>query len=162
MDVNLEQKPKVYFVTNHAQNLGYYQVAKEVLKNEANDVEDLDLLVEAKVPDDCNVLVLTTLKEDFSEYERDIILNYINNGGNMMILSDPNTANVDLTNFQTILDLYGVSISNGVVYEQNTSKIINGYANIIIPQVNNYSDITKYIASDGKLALLNAGIIEFK
>ncbi len=162
LDVNLEQNPKIYFVTNHVQNADYYQVAKELLKNEANDVKDLDLLVEAKVPEDCNVLVLTTLEEDFSEYEKDIILSYINNGGNMMILADPNTTNIDLTNFQSILDLYGVSISNGIIYEQNTSKMINGYTNIIIPDVNRYSDITKYISSDGRLAVLNSGIINFK
>ena len=34
----------------------------------------------------------------------------------MMILADPNTTNIDLTNFQSILDLYGVSISNGIIY----------------------------------------------
>lgn len=162
LDVNLEQKPKIYFVTNHAQNADYYQVAKELLKNEANEVEDLDLLIEGKVPEDCNVLILTTLKEDLSEFERDIIISYINNGGNMLIMADPNTENIDLTNFQSILDLYGVSISNSIIYEQNTSNMINGYTNIIIPEVNGNSDITKYIASDGRVALLNAGVINYK
>ena len=162
LDVNLEKHPQIYFVTNHAQNSNYYQVAKEVLKNEGNDITDLDLLIYAKVPEDCNVLVLTTLEEDFSEYERDIILSYINNGGNIMILADPNTTNISLPNFQTILDLYGATISNGVIYEQNTSRMINGYTNIIVPDVNKTSDITKYISSDGKVAVLDSGIINLK
>lgn len=162
LDVNLEKHPQIYFVTNHAQNAGFHEVAKEVLRNEANDVADLDLLVEAKIPEDCNVLVLTTLSEDFSEYERDIILGYINNGGNMMILADPNTTNISLPNFQAILDLYGASISSGILYEQNTSRMANGYTNIIIPDVNKTSEITKHISSDGKIAVLNSGLINFK
>ena len=50
LDVNLETNPKIYFSTTHAEDSNYYQVARELLKNEANDVEDLDLLVNAKVP----------------------------------------------------------------------------------------------------------------
>lgn len=162
LDVNLENNPQIYFVTNHSQNGNFYQAAKEILENEANEVSDLDLLVEAKIPEECNVLVLTTLGEDFSEYERDIILNYINNGGNMMILADPNTDNISLPNFQAILDVYGASISNGIIYEQNTSRMANGYTNIIIPKVNKTSDITKYISTDGKIAVLNSGLINLK
>lgn len=162
LDVNLEKHPQIYFVTNHAKNADYHQIAKELLKNEANDVKNLDLLVEAKVPEDCNVLILTTLKEDFSEYEKNIILDYINNGGNMMIVADPNITNISLPNFQAILDIYGASISNGIIYEQNTSRMLNGYANIIIPEINKSSDITKYISSDGKIAILNSGLINLK
>lgn len=162
LDVNLEKHPQIYFVTNHAQNADFHQAAKELLKNEANDVKDLDLLVEAKIPEDCNVLVLTDIKEDFTEYEKNIILQYINNGGNMMILVDPKTTNVSLPNFQNILDVYGASIVNGILYEQNSSKMVSGYANIVIPEVNKTSDITKYISSDGKIAVLNSGLLNFK
>lgn len=162
LNVNLEKQPNIYFVTNHAQNADYYVTAKEVLRNEANIVSDLDLLIEAKVPEDCDVLVLTTLDEDFSEYERDIILSYINNGGNMMILANPNTTGISLSNFQTILDVYGASISNGIIFEQKIGRMINGYTNIIIPEVSETSEITKYIFSDGEVTVLGSGIINFK
>ena len=162
LNVNLEKQPQIYFVKNHAQNAEYYQIAKELLKNESNVVTDLDLLVEAKVPEDCNVLVITTLKEDFSEYEKNIILAYINNGGNVMILADPNTTNISLPNFQSILDVYGTTISNGIIFEQNTSRMISGYTNIIIPKVSSSSEITKYIYSDGDVTVLDSGILNFK
>lgn len=162
LDVNLEKKPKICFVTNHAENANQYQGAQEYLKNEANNVEDLDLLVNGKVPDDCDVLVLTNPKEDFTEYERDLVVNYINNGGNIIALVDPNYKNINLTNFQTILDMYGVSVSTGIIYESNSSRMINGYSNIIIPNVSGSSDITQYIYSDGAIALMNSGKINFK
>lgn len=162
LDVNLEKKPKICFVTNHAENAYQYQVAQEYLRNEANEVEDLDLLVNGKVPDDCDVLVLTNPKEDFTEYEKDLVINYINNGGNIMALIDPNYKGIDLTNFQSILDIYGVSVSKGIIYESSSSRMINGYANIIIPNVSSSSDITQYIYSDGAVALMNSGKINFK
>ena len=63
--VNLEKTPSIYLVTNHVQYTDQYTVFEEYLKNEANTVNSLDLLVNGNVPDDCDVLVLTTLKEDF-------------------------------------------------------------------------------------------------
>lgn len=162
LDVNLEKNPKLYFVTNHAEYADQYQVLQEYLKNEANNVESLDLLIKGEIPEDCDLLVITTLKEDFSEYERDLIINYINKGKNLMILSDPNYAGIDLTNFQQILDIYGASISSGLLYESDTNRMISGYANIIIPEVSYSSQITQYIASDGAVAFMNAGQINYK
>ncbi|MGN1327144.1 MAG: Gldg family protein [Clostridia bacterium] len=162
LSVNLEKSPKIYFVTNHALYDGEYQALQEYLRNEANEVESLDLLVKGEVPADCDLLVITTLSEDFSEYERDLIVNYINTGKNIMILADPNYQGLDLTNFQSILDLYGASISNGILYESDMGKMISGYANIVIPGVSYTSDITKYIATDGTVAFMNAGEITYK
>ena len=161
--VTTDSIPKVYFLsgyssftlTNGMQYLNMY------LQNEVNEVESLDVLSTGKVPDDCNVLVITSLKEDFTEFEKDLILEYINNGGNLMILEDPNKDNKDLTNFQAILDVYGASISNGTMFEQNTSKIV-GYTNIVLPNVSSASKITKDIASGGNVAILGGGIINFK
>lgn len=162
LDVNLDKTPKVYFATNHAKYANLYQTFSELLKNEANEVEKLDLLVEGNVPEDCDVLILTTLKEDFSEYERDLIINYINNGGNVLVLAEPNNNKVDLTNFQQILDLYGLSISNEILYETKSSRMINGYSNFILPNVSETSEITRYISSDGAVAFMNAGKIIYK
>ncbi len=161
LDVNLEKNPAVYFVTNHAEYANEFMIAQEYLNNEANTVEDLDLLVTGCVPEDCDVLVITNPSEDYTEYERDLVVNYINAGGNILALIDPNYLGVDLTNFQTILDLYGVSVSDGIIYESSTSRMINGYTNIIIPDVSYYSEITEYIASDGAVALMNSGKIDF-
>ena len=162
LDVNLEKSPKIYFVTNHAEYANEYQAFKEYLQNESNETESLDLLIKGEIPEDCDLLVITTLKEDFTEFERDLIINYINSGKNLMILADPNYQGINLTNFQQILDLYGASISTGMLYESDSSRMISGYANMIIPEVSYSSDITKYIASDGALALMNAGKIDYK
>ena len=45
IDVNLENKPKIYIVTNHVRYDDSLQVVTEYLKNEANDVENLDIII---------------------------------------------------------------------------------------------------------------------
>ena len=86
LSVNLEKTPKIYLVTNHAAFANQFNAAKEYIKNDINEVEDLDLLVKGEVPDDCDLLIITTPKEDFSEYEKNIIETYVNEGKNLMIL----------------------------------------------------------------------------
>lgn len=160
LDVNLSENPKIYFSTNHTSDDSQnYQIAKEVLKNEANEIEDVDLLVAGRVPEDCDVLVITNISEDLTEFERNIIIDYINQGGDMMIMQNPKDANYP--NFQAILDLYGASLPNGMMYEQNTSREV-GYTNIVIPELNKTSEITKYIASSQKVAIVAGGIINYK
>lgn len=162
IDVNIENKPKIYFVTNHIKYAGSSKVITEYLKNEANEVEELDLLINGNIPEDCKVLVITTLKEDITDFEKQIITQYINNGGKILILADPNTENIELNNYNQILEMYGVSISKGYIYEQDVKRTINNIRNIIIPDINYSSPITKYIARDGTIVLINTGKLNFK
>ena len=161
LDVNLDKNPKVYFVTNHALYSGGYTAIATYLENEANIVEDLDIVVKGGIPSDCDVLVITTLKEDFTEYETNEILNYINNGGNLMILADPSFGLTKLDNFNRILATYGASLSNGTVYETDANYKVSGYSDVILPNVSYDTDITEYIAKDGALTFIGAGIINF-
>ena len=90
LDVTVENRPKIYFLAGHSKytetGLATLQTA---ISEEANDVENLDLLANTKMPEDCDVLVITTLAEDLTELERDEILKYIKNGGEILLLQDP-------------------------------------------------------------------------
>ncbi len=161
LDVNLDKNPKIYFVTNHILYSNGYYSSTVYLENEASTVESVDLIVNGGVPSDCDVLVITTLKEDFTEFETEQILNYINNGGNLMILADPNFGLIKLDNFNKILATYGASLSDGTVYETDANYKISGYSDVILPDISYESDITKYIATGGAVTFMGAGIINF-
>lgn len=78
LNVTIKDKPKIYFLTGHNDNLTSYLYSfKQSLENEANEVEDLDLLTTGKIPDDCSTLVITTLNEDIKTIEKDAIIKYI-------------------------------------------------------------------------------------
>ena len=157
LDVTTNVKPKICFIEGH--NLygeEYFQYIEGLLITETNEVEFVNLLVNGKIPDDCKLLVITALKEDITEKERDLILNYIDNGGELLILADPNANNIKTPNFNKVLDKYGVSIADGMVFEGDSSKMMAGAPNFIISTINKSSEIVKNINMDLNVCLINS------
>lgn len=158
LDVTTTVKPKIYFLTGH--NLysdTYFQYLQNAFTEEVNEVSSLNLLTAGKVPDDCNVLVITALKEDIKEMEKDSLIDYIKKGGEILLLLDPNLDNIKLSNFQKVLDEYGVSVSNGIILEGDNNKMVSGAPNFVISTINNNSSITKNMTMDLNVCLMNPG-----
>lgn len=161
LDVTTEEKPKVYFMSNHlAYDVNYFSSIMKTMKDEANEVETIDLFANGGIPEDCDCLVISTLKEDITEQERDNLINYINNGGKLLLMCGPNITGANLSNFQAVLDLYGVSISNGVVFEGESSNMIAGYPDFIIETTQSTS-LTENLNMSMNICLLDAGEITF-
>ncbi len=160
--VTLKDSPKAYFLTGHSEYglTTYFSTLSEVLESEVYEAETLDLLVTTKVPNDCNVLVIATPSTDFTDYETELIIDYINNGGNILWLSDYTNSGT-LSNVQKILDLYGITLYNdGIILEQDTSAMLMQTQDVILPTVNSSSEITSVISSSGKVLFLDSGKIE--
>jgi ABC-2 type transport system permease protein len=165
LDVTVEEKPKIYFLTGHSKysEMDFLSLMTAI-SEEANDVETLDLLANTKMPDDCDVLVITTLAEDLTELERDEIIKYIKNGGEILMLQDPGVTVSDdynLLNYQKVLDEYGITIEDGIIIETDTSRMISGAPNFIINSVTEDSSITKNAGMNISACFINAGLIEF-
>lgn len=160
IDVTTEEKPKVYFMSNHlAYDVNYFSTIMQTMQDEANEVDTVDILANG-VPEDCDCLVISTLKEDLTEKERDDIINYIKGGGKLLLMCGPNITGVDLTNFQTVLDEYGVSISNGVIFEGDSSRMMAGYPDFIIEPTQSTS-LTQSLNMSMNLCFVDAGKITF-
>ena len=118
IEVTIDQKPHIYVLSGKA----YYNTEQALssvvtkLKEESNDVDYLDILTKGEVPPDCDCLVITTLGQDLSELERDKILDYINNGGKILVLTSQNMLEVDTPNFDKILEQYGITLGYGSVF----------------------------------------------
>lgn len=159
IDVTSETRPKVYIMNNHvAYPTAYYSSFMQELKDDANDVETFDLFTTGKVPDDCSCLVITTLQEDITQAEKDSITAYINDGGKLLLLCGANTGNIEFTNFQQVLDLYGITIGEGVIFEGNTANMLNQYPDMIIEDIQT-SSVTKYIDMNLKGCFVDAAPI---
>ena len=65
----MEDRPKIYFLEGHSKytktNLASLQTA---IGEEANDVENIDILANTKMPEDCDVLVISTLYRRFNRF----------------------------------------------------------------------------------------------
>lgn len=160
VDLTIAKKPKVYFLTGHNEYgiNTHLTVLNAYLANEVNDVESLDLLVKDTIPEDANTLVIGTPSKDFSEREVEIITQYINNGGKILWMNDPELTGKKYPNIQKILDMFGVTFNEGIIIEQDTNKMISETPNFIIPNVSS-TNATKNIATDGGVLLINSGKI---
>lgn len=161
LDVTTEEKPKIYFMNNHLMyDIQYYSTVMQAMEDEANEVDTVDILQNGGVPEDCDTLVLTTLREDISEQERDAIIEYIKNGGEILLVCGPNLTGVDLSNFQTVLDEYGVSISDGVIFEGSSANMISGYPDFIVETTESTS-LTENLNMSMNICFIDAGKITF-
>lgn len=157
VDLTKQEKPKIYFLTGHNE----YNLTKELtllnayLTNEVNDVKTLDLLVSGGVPEDTNLLIIASPQKDFMEQEVGLLTNYIQKGGKILWLSDPTLTGASFPNIQNILDQFGVTIDDGIILEQDETKMALQSPNYIIPNIAT-TNATKDIATDGGILLVNA------
>ena len=113
-EITTENRKKIYLYTTHSTYKdypeAYFATLINKLEGKLNEINYLDLTETNSIPDDCDCLLIPTLGEDISENERDILINYINNGGNILILQESySIIDSDLPNFQSVIDLYGIS-----------------------------------------------------
>lgn len=156
LNIITDEKPQVYFLTGHSEALSKLSTFNVFLQNEINDVNTLDLIT-SEFPEKCDCLILTTPTSDYSELEKNKIVNYINNGGNILCLMDGFSD--DFVNLKSILDLYGVSVSTDTVKESDTSKTASGDTRYIIPNMS-YHKITEHLITDGLLMFVNSSKID--
>lgn len=160
IDLTLEEKPQIYFITGHNE----YSLSSDLqmfgmyLLNDVNEIHEIDLLT-SNIPEDCDVLVIMSPEKDFIEYESDLVKDYINKGGNILWLNDTTTTQQDFPNIQSILDLYGITFKAGIVKETDANKMPLQDARFIKPEIYSHT-ITKNIATDGGVMLIQAGRIE--
>ncbi len=166
IDVTISSKPQVYFLTGNGEygidsSSPMYTFA-QYIQNDVNDVNTLDLLT-SNMPETCDVLIIANPTSDFTDAETEKIQNYINNGGNIVWMQDPyvtiqSYSEDNFKNINKILGEFGISFSYGVVCEESSENMIQGYPDEIIPNMT-YNEIVKDIYTDGKVIMIDAGKI---
>ena len=157
VDLNIEQKPKIYFLTGHNE-YGIdteMTILKAYLENEVNEIDTLDLLIKNEIPEDTSLLVIASPQKDFIEAEVETITKYISNGGKILWMNDPTFKNESFPNMQKILDLFGAKFEEGIILEQDANKMALQSPNYIIPNIAS-TEATKNILTDGGILLINA------
>lgn len=138
--------PIVYQVEGHGETPLSTTLTSALVKTNVT-LNSLDTLKLEEIPSDCSLLLINAPQTDYSNDEVELIKNYLMGGGDAIILVDYNVEG--LTNFNSLLEYYGVSLVEGIVLEGNTNYYMGQYVNNLIPSVNNH-DITSSIVSDKK------------
>ena len=91
----------------------------EGIKQENIAVEGLNLITQGNVPENCDGIFIVGPQRDLTEGERDILAEYMENGGKLFFISD-STAE-EMPNLKSIVASYGLEVKKGVVLEGNAS-----------------------------------------
>ena len=60
----------------------------EILDKQNINLNSLETLKEEKIPEDCDILFINTPRVDFTDTEIEMIMNYMESGGNALIIAD--------------------------------------------------------------------------
>lgn len=136
--VSNENLPMMYVVTGHGEAT-ISNVMAELLEKGNITTNEITLISEESIPEDCDILFLYQPQADYTEEETEMILDYLVNGGDAIFSVDYVTP--ELTNFNSLLSYYGVTVQEGMVIEGNSSYYVNQRPYMLLPTVYS-SDIT--------------------
>lgn len=152
--VTSEDIPVLYVLNGNGETALGASFRDAVEKNNI-DIQNLNLLAEAGVPEDAAGIVIGAPQKDYSAETTQKILDYLEKGGKAMIFSNY-TADA-MPNFDSVLSNYGVAREEGIILEGDSGRYMT-YQYCVIPTVN-YSDITARVYGDSYLlAPMSQGI----
>lgn len=129
-------KKKIYVVTGHDEQSISDSLSKTLEKMNV-DVQDISLVTQKKVPDDCSLLIEYGPQSDLRDSEKTVIMDYLKKGGTAILM--PGYVEKETPNIDEILDYYGMSIQKGIIYE-GVGHYEN-YLNWIVPTINTDANV---------------------
>ena len=115
--------------------------------------QDLNLLTEEKVPDDCEILFINGPQSDLSKEDAKKIQTYLKGDGKVYFVA--NATAEELPNFKSILKTYGITMEKGVVIEGDSNHYMQ-MPTYLIPNMGS-SDVTKAIENQYVLVPISKG-----
>ncbi len=135
--VTSESAPKVYNITGHGE-LEWEASYKSAIEKENVQYEDIRLLNYETIPEDAACIIINAPTSDLSKDDADKVLAYLKNGGKAIVTTA--WTEEPLTNFESILDYYGISLVDGMVVEGSVYNYYM-YPIVLIPDMQ-YDGVT--------------------
>jgi ABC-type uncharacterized transport system involved in gliding motility auxiliary subunit len=117
--ISKDSKKRIVFVEGHSEfsvedkERNGLSIAKEALIRQGYDVGTVSLLKEPAVPENTSVLVLAGPRRSVMKDEQDRIRAYVDKGGGLLVLVDPDTQ----TGLDTLLAHWGLGLGPGVLVD---------------------------------------------
>ena len=132
-----KSKKKIYFVEGHGEidledesDTGFDKT-KKYIADENYIIDKIYLPSVSSVPVDCDVLVIASPKKSYTQNELNLIDNYLNEGGHLLIMLD---AFIE-ADFNPLLNKWGIKTSNKFIVDPAKSY----WFQPIIPLITEYS-----------------------
>ena len=146
-----EDLPQLYVIEGHGEAALPATFTDSVDK--ANmEINTLALLTVDEIPAEADALVIYAPQSDISEDEKAMLADYAENGGKLLVMAGP-VESTELTNLNSLLSDYGITVNEGIVVEGDRSYYVSGYPYSLIPNLVS-SDMTDPLISENYYAIL--------
>lgn len=138
--MDAEELPIIYEIEGHGETAleGNF---KESLQKANITLESLTLLTVDEIPETAEAIIINGPASDFSTDDAQKVIAYIKNGGNVMVNCDFEYQ--DLSNFESILEEFGMARVKGIVMDNNQNYYYAGTPYYLLPDV----EVTDYTSS---------------
>ena len=145
-----DDMPVLYTLEGH--NEASMDTAMTETIQKANiEIQSLNLLTQDSVPEDASCLFIFAPSTDLSEDEANKIIEYLENGGKALIIS--NYTDEEMPNFESVLENYGVRPVDGIVMEGDTAHYISQNPYYLLPNIES-NDVTSGLSSQSRYVLM--------
>lgn len=113
--------PTLYVLNGHEETI-LPDTLTESIKQENIAVGDLNLITQEHIPENCDGIFIVSPKRDITDGERDMLAEYMENGGRLFLIQDYVTE--ELPNLASIMASYGIQVKKGIVLEGDAGHYI--------------------------------------
>ncbi len=128
-----EDLPLVYLLEGHGEYALPSNFADGIEKDNIETAQ-LSLLTMEAVPEDADCIIIYSPASDISETEKEMLEAYVTAGGKLMVMAGP-LEEGSLTNLNSLLANYGVTVHDGIVLEENRNHYFYGYPYLLLPNL---------------------------
>lgn len=141
--VTSDTKKKIYCTTGHGESSFSSSVTDLLDKNNMSQ-EEVNLIMDNAIPEDCDLLFLYAPTSDISEDEKEMMLSYLAEGGKIFVLLGEMEG--DAPNLDAILSEYGIERVDG--YIADIQRCYQGNYYYIFPEITASGELADGLSSD--------------
>ncbi len=128
-----EEQPQLYILEGHGE-AELSETFSNQIEKENIETTTFSLLNEDSIPEDADAILIYAPSSDISETERDLLAEYVENGGKLMVLAGP-TEDGTLENLYSLLSDYGVEVQEGIVVEEDREYYAFQAPYVLLPEI---------------------------
>ncbi len=146
-----EELPVIYRLQGHGEG-DLPETFADQIEKENMTVSDLSLLTVDEIPEDADAILIYAPQSDISQEEGDMLAQYVTEGGKLLVMAGP-VEDGELSNLNSILADYHVTVQEGVVVEGDREHYGFGYPYVLLPDLNS-SPVTNSLMEAHYYAIL--------
>lgn len=133
----------IYRTTGHGEET-FSTTITDLIEKANFTISELNLMMDNKIPEDCNLLVLYAPTSDLTADEKTVITDYLSNGGKVLFLVGDTKK--ETPNLDALMKTYGMEKVDG--YIADTTRCYQGNPYYIFPEITASGEMAENLSSE--------------